>query len=94
MKKNVQFYEQQLNKELELAEKHKKNAADLKKVIAHMKGEETLAAVNALNLTGSEYSALMKVLKQDKKSFLKVIERFETKEEEEHNKDEDTLETS
>lgn len=74
MKRSIDFYEKQLEKELQLIEKHKRNAADLRKLITRQKGEETVAAVNALNLSSPEHASLMKLLKQDKKAFLKALE--------------------
>ena len=72
--KSIEYYENKLKKELELSEKHKKNAADLKKEIDKLKGKMTMTAVNALNLNGAEYNRLMKLLKQDKKSVMEAID--------------------
>lgn len=72
--KSISYYEKQYQKELELADKHKKNAADIRKQIDAIKGKMTLSAINALNLNGSEYEQLLKLLKQDKKSVLEAVQ--------------------
>jgi len=72
--KSIEYYKKQLQKELDLCEKHKKNAADLRKEIEKLKGKMTMSAVNALNLSAAEYNRLMKLLKQDKKSVLEAID--------------------
>ena len=74
MTTSITYYESQLEKELALMEKHKKNAADLRKEIDKLKGEMTVSAVNALNLNGAEYSRFMKLLKQDKKSVMEAVD--------------------
>lgn len=72
--KSIEYYEKQLQKELNLIEKHKKNATDLRKEIDNLKGKQTVAAVNALNLNGAEYDRFMQLLKQDKKSVIEAID--------------------
>ena len=72
--KSISFYEKQYQKEMELAEKHKKNAADIRKTIDAVKGKLTISAMNALNLNSAEYNQLMKFLKQDKKTICEALD--------------------
>lgn len=72
--KSISFYEKQYQKEMELVEKHKKNAADIRKTIDTLKGKLTISAMNALNLNSAEYDQLMKFLKQDKKTICEAID--------------------
>lgn len=72
--KSISFYEKQYRKEMELAEKHKKNAADIRKEMEALKGKLAVSAINALNLSAEEYNSLMTFLKKDKKNICEAIE--------------------
>ena len=72
--KSIEQLEKQLEKEQLLIEKHKKNAADIKKSIELQKGELTLKAVNSLNFSNKEYKEFLKLLKKDKRTVLEAIE--------------------
>lgn len=85
--------EKKYQRELELIDKHKKNAADLKKEIEVQKGKITISVLNSLNLSGEEYRRLMKLLKQDKKSIFEAVDlvlgtKAEEKQKEGEGKDE------
>lgn len=61
-------------KEIELADKHKKNAADIKKQMELLQGKMIGQKINSLNMNGSEYDKLMKLLSSGKKTVLEAAE--------------------
>lgn len=71
--KSIETLEKELVKENELIEKHKKKAEAIEKEIEHRKGQATIKAVKALNLTGQQYDRLLKLL-SSKKSVLEAVE--------------------
>ena len=71
--KSIENLEKALEKELELVEKHKKKAADIEKELEMRKGQMTIKAVKALNLTGQEYDRFLKLL-SNKKTVLEAVE--------------------
>lgn len=73
--KSIEQLEQAYKKELDLMEKHKKAAASIRQQIDHMKGEAMMKSINALNLSGSEYDLVNKLLKSGKKSVLEAVDQ-------------------
>lgn len=73
--KTIDQLEKQLEKENQLIEKHKRNAADIKKQIEQQKGNLTIKAVNSLNLTGTELKLFLNLLK-DKKTVMEAASLF------------------
>ena len=72
--KSMETLEKMYNKELELMEKHKQNAADIKKEMELRRGSMIHKKANALNLNSAEYDRLMRLLEKDKKTILDAIE--------------------
>lgn len=73
--KSIEQLEQAYRKEVELSEKHKKNAADIKKQMEHLQGRMITQKINALNLTGSEYDRFLKLLGSGKKTVLEAADQ-------------------
>lgn len=71
--KNLEKLEEHYQRELMLAEKHKKNAEDLRKEIELLKGSQISQKVKALNFNGEEYKKLIDFL-NDKKGLMEAIE--------------------
>lgn len=71
--KNLEKLEEHYRKEQELAEKHKKNAEDIRKEIELLKGSQVNQKIKALNINGDEYKKLMDLL-NDKKELMEAIE--------------------
>ena len=74
MKKSIEQLEKNYEREMELAEKHRQNAADIKKEMELLKGSMINQKTKALNLNGAEYDQFMKLLASDKQSVLEAIE--------------------
>lgn len=68
--KSIEQLEQAYQKEITLAEKHKKAAADIRRQIEHQQGEAIMKQINALNMSGAEYDLFCKLLKGGKKTIL------------------------
>lgn len=77
--KSIEALEKALAKEQELIEKHKQKAADIEKEIKLRKGQATMKAVNALNLTGKQYDLFLQML-ANKNSVLEAVELVTGKE--------------
>lgn len=71
--KSIEKLEENYKRELELAEKHKQNASDIKKEIELLKGNMINQKTKALNLNGAEYDRFMKLLGSDKRTVLEAI---------------------
>ena len=72
--KSIEQLETAHQKELDLAEKHKKAAADIRKQIEHQQGKMIMQKINALNMSGSEYDRFNKLLKCGKKTILEAAD--------------------
>ena len=83
--KSIEALEKARDKELELAEKHKKKAADIEKELEMKKGKMTVKAVNALNLSGQQYDRFLKLL-SNKKTVLEAVELMNKEDETETDK--------
>lgn len=70
--KSIEQLEAAYQKELDLSEKHKKAAADIRKQIEHQQGKAIIQSINALNMSASEYDQFNKLLKSGKKSVLEA----------------------
>lgn len=71
--KSIEKLEKSYKREVELAEKHRRNAADIKKEIELLKGSMINQKTKALNLNGAEYDQFMKLL-ESKRNVLEAIE--------------------
>lgn len=87
--KSMEQLEKAYQKELELAEKHKKNAADIKKQMELQQGKMISQKINSMNLSGAEYDRLMQLLASGKKTVLEAAESFLAKSEEKEGGEED-----
>ncbi len=72
--KSMEQLEKKYEKELKLAEQHKKNAADIRKQMDLQMGKAVGQKINSLDMNGAEYDRLMKLLSSGKKSVLEAIE--------------------
>lgn len=72
--KTMEQLERAYQKEMEMSQKHKKNAEDIKKQMEHMQGKAISQRVNALNMNGAEYDKFMKLLSGGKKSVMEAAE--------------------
>ena len=72
--KSFDALQKTLEKEMELAEKHKQNAADIKKEIEVLRGNVSYKKINALNFTGEEYDKFIRLLDTDKKTVLEAVD--------------------
>lgn len=73
--KSIEQLEAAYQKELALAEKHKKAAADIRKQIDHQQGKMIMQSITALNMSGPEYDKFNKLLKSGKKNVLEAAEQ-------------------
>ena len=87
--KSMEQLEKAYKKELDLAEKHKKNAADIKKQMELQQGKMISQKINSMNLNGAEYDRLMQLLASGKKTVLEAAEIFLAKPEEKEGGEED-----
>lgn len=85
--KSIEQLEAAYQKELDLAEKHKKAAANIRKQIEHQQGEAIMKSINALNMSGSEYDKFKKLLKSGKKNILEAADQVLVGREEEKGDD-------
>ena len=72
--KTMEQLEKAYYKELEMSQKHKKNAEDIKKQMEHMQGKAISQKVNALNMNGTEYDKFMRLLAGGKKTVMEAAE--------------------
>ena len=72
--KSKEQLETKYEKELKLAEQHKKNAADIRKQMDLQMGKAVGQKINSLDMNGAEYDRLMKLLGSGKKSVLEAVE--------------------
>ncbi len=71
--KSMEKLEEMYNKELKLAEDHKKRALDIKNEMDMLKGKETNKKINSLKFNGIEYDKFMRLLDQDKKTVMEAV---------------------
>lgn len=72
--KSMEQLERAYQKELALAEKHKKNAADIKKQMELQQGKMISQKINGMNMSGAEYDRFMRLLASGKKTVLEAAE--------------------
>jgi len=72
--KSFEALQKTYEKEIELAEKHKQKAADIKKEMEVQRGNVSYKKINALNFTGQEYDKFMRLLDTNKKTVLEAID--------------------
>lgn len=73
--KSIEQLETAYQKEMALAEKHKKTASDIRKQIEHQQGKMIMQSINALNMSGSEYDRFNRLLKSGKKTVLEAADQ-------------------
>lgn len=73
--KSIEQLEQAYQKEIALAEKHKKTAGDIRKQIEVQQGKMIAQKINALNMNGREYDMFIKLLNSGKKSVLQAADQ-------------------
>lgn len=72
--KSFEALQKSYEKEMALAEKHKQNAADIKKEMDIQRGNASNKKINALNLTGQEYDRFLRLLDTGKKTVMEAVE--------------------
>ncbi|MDE6388335.1 MAG: hypothetical protein K2L82_11090 [Lachnospiraceae bacterium] len=72
--KTMEQLEKAYMKELELSEKHKKAAMDIKKQMELQQGKAITQRINAMNMNGAEYDRFMRLLAGGKKSVMEAAE--------------------
>ncbi len=72
--KTMEQLEAAYQKELALAEKHKKAAADIRKQMEFQQGKAIAAKVNAMNMSGAEYDKFISLLSSGKKSVMEAAD--------------------
>lgn len=70
--KSMEQLEKAYEKEMELSEKHKKNAADIKKQMELQQGKEITQRINSMKMNGAEYDKFMRLLAGGKKTVLEA----------------------
>ena len=87
--KTIEQLEKAYQKEMELSEKHKKAAMDIKKQMEHQRNNGYIQKISVMNMTGAEHDKFMRLLAGGKKSVMEAAE-IVLKESE---KDGDTIDT-
>ena len=72
--KTMEQLEAAYQKELSLAEKHKKAAADIKKQMELLQGKMVIQKINSMNMSGAEYDKFIKLLSSGKKTVLETAD--------------------
>lgn len=78
--KSIEQLKKVYEREVELAEKHKNTAADIKKQIDALQGKMIIQKINALNMSGEEYDKFIKLLGRGKKTIFETAEQVLGKE--------------
>lgn len=73
--KTMEQLEQAYQKEIALAERHKKAAADIRKQMELQQGKQITQKINALNMNGIEYEKFIKYLGSGKKTVLEAADK-------------------
>lgn len=71
--KSMEQLERAYQREMELSEKHKKNAADIKKQMELQQGKEVMQKINSMKMSGAEYDKFMRLLAGGKKTVLEAV---------------------
>lgn len=72
--KSIEKLEENYKRELELAEKHRQNAIDIKKEIEFLKGSMINQKARTLNLSSAEYDRFIKMLESGRSTVMEAIE--------------------
>lgn len=72
--KSMEQLEKAYQKEMDLSEKHRKNAADIKKQMELQQGKMISQKINSMNMSGAEYDRFMRLLASGKKTVLEAAE--------------------
>ncbi len=80
--KSFEALQKAYEKELQLSEKHKQNAADIKKEIEAQRGKALSKKINSLSLSGQEYDQFLRFL-DGKQTLFEAIELLNSRKEEE-----------
>ena len=73
--KSMEQLEKAYQREVELAEKQKRTATDIKKQIDERQGKLNTQNINALNLSGEEYDRFIRLIGSSKKTVLEVADQ-------------------
>lgn len=73
--KSIEQLEKAYEREVELSEKHKKAASDIKKQIDVLQGKMIAQKINALNMSGVEYDKFIRLLGSGKKTVLEAADQ-------------------
>lgn len=72
--KSFEALQKSYEKEIALAEKHKQNAADIKREMDALRGKVSNRKISALNFNGQEYDRFLRLLDADKKTVLEAVD--------------------
>lgn len=72
--KTMEQLETAYQKEISLADKHKKAAADIKKQMEFQQSKTITAKFNAMNMNGAEYERFIHLLASGKKTVLEAAD--------------------
>lgn len=73
--KNIEKLEQAYQKEMDLSERHKKAAADIKKEMELLQGKLIMQKITSMNMSGAEYDRFIKLLSGGKKTVLDAADQ-------------------
>lgn len=73
--KSIEQLEKAYAREVELSEKHKKAAADIRKQMEHLQGKLITQKINSMNMSGPEYDRFIKLLSSGKKTVLEAADQ-------------------
>ena len=71
--KSMEQLEKAYQKEMELSERHKKNAADIRKQMELQQGKEITQKISSMKMSGAEYDQFMRLLSGGKKTVLEAV---------------------
>lgn len=71
--KNMEQLQKNYDREVKLAEQHKKQAADIKKQMEFLQNKSINQKITSLNMSGAEYDRFMKLLSSGKKNVLEAV---------------------
>ena len=92
--KTMEQLEKAYEKEVQLAEKHKQNAAAYKKQMEQLQLKNVTQRVVSLNMSAKEYDDFMKLLKSGKKSVFEAVNLVIGEKAKEVKSDDNTEETA
>ncbi len=73
--KSIAQLEEEYRKAIDLSEKHKKKAADIRKQIEFQQGKLITQKITAMNMNGAEYDKFIKLLASGKRTVLQAADQ-------------------